>query len=128
MERFDSRGQGKKLTGAVEHWFSGPRKSENLASDARAFGLEPPEDDQPAADYGVWEENWPAVELFLRCQTQWRARPGGLIGLDYGVLLALATMYLPASTEAQTVLEEVQIMERRALELFNEAAKRERSS
>ncbi len=76
----------------------------------------------------MWKENWPAVELFLRCQTQWRAGPGGLIGLDYGVLLTFATMYLPPSAEAQTVLEEVQIMERRALELFDEAAARERCS
>lgn len=80
-----------------------------------------------SVDFGVWSENWDAVELFLRCQTQWRTGPGGVIGLDYSVVLSLATLYLPASAEKQTILEDVQIMERRALELFDEAAKRERS-
>lgn len=82
--------------------------------------------------YGVWEENWPAVDLFLRCATQWRTgepspvAPAGVCGLDYSVVLALARLYLPPSAETQTVLEEVQIMERRALNLIYEKAKAER--
>jgi hypothetical protein len=98
-----------------------------MLEDAKAYGLELPPDMLAGKDFGVWEENWHAVELFLRCQTQWRTGPSSVIGLDYSVVLALATMYLPATAQAKTVLEEVQIMEARALELFAESAKRERS-
>jgi len=32
----------------------------------------------------VWRVNWPMLELFLRCSTQWVLQPwGGLRGLDY---------------------------------------------
>ncbi len=116
----------------MDHWFHGPQKSERMQSDAEALGLILPDDDQPPVDYGVWPENWPAVELFLRCSTQWRTgepspiAPAGVCGLDYSVVLALATLYLPASAETQTILEDVQIMERRALELIYERAKADR--
>ena len=117
-----------KLTAAVDHWFNGGNQAnKDMLEDAKAYGLELAPDMLAGADFGVWEENWHAVELFLRCQTQWRTGPGGVIGLDYSVVLALATMYLPATAQAETVLEEVQIMEARALELFAESAKRERS-
>ena len=110
----------------MDHWFhGGSQLNRDMLEDAEAYGLEIDPAMLAPEDYGVWAENWDAVDLFLRCQTQWRSGPGGLIGLDYSVLLALATMYLPASAEAETVLEEVQIMEARALELFAESAKRE---
>ena len=128
MECQHPRGKSGKLTAAVDHWFNGGNQANReLMEDAKAYGVELPPDTLAPEDFGVWEENWHAVELFLRCQTQWRPGPGGVIGLDYSVVLALATMYLPASAETQTILEEVQIMEARALELFAEAAKKERS-
>jgi hypothetical protein len=109
----------------------GNQANKDMLEDAKAYGLELEPEMLRGADFGVWEDNWHAVELFLRCQTQWRTGPGGVtggvIGLDYSVVLALATMYLPATAQAKTVLEEVQIMEARALELFAESAKRERS-
>lgn len=92
----------------------------------------PPEATQPQ-DFAVWEENWPAVELFLRCSTQWRAGeptalgPCGVYGLDYAVVLSLGRLYLPAETEMREVLEDVQLMERRALELAYERAAAERN-
>jgi hypothetical protein len=111
----------------VDYWFHGAGLSgQEMVSDAQALGLELPEPAEATGDFGVWLENWDAVELFLRCQTQWRTGPGGVIGLDYSVVLALATLYLPAAAETQTILEEVQIMERRALELFKESADKER--
>lgn len=97
------------------------------------MGVELPETMTAPRHYGVWEENWPAVDLFLRCSTQWRTgepspvAPAGVCGLDYAMVLALGRLYLPASAEMQTILEDVQIMERRALELIYERMKAERS-
>jgi hypothetical protein len=54
--------------------------------------------------------------------------PAGVCGLDYAVVLSLGSLYLPASASMQTILEEVQTMERRALELIYEAAERQRAS
>jgi hypothetical protein len=33
--------------------------------------------------FEVLPENWEAVQMFMRCQTQWRTGMAGLIGLDY---------------------------------------------
>lgn len=80
----------------------------------------------------MWPENWPAVELFLRCSTQWRAGepsalgPCGVYGLDYAVVLSLGSLYLSPEAEMRDVLEDLQVMERRALELAYEAAQRQR--
>ena len=35
----------------------------------------------------------PAWELYCRTCTQWRAGDGGLVGLDYGAVLATAAVY-----------------------------------
>ena len=57
----------------------------------------------------MWPENWPAVELFVRCQTQWRIGPNGLVGMDYGSLIEMASLYqmpdLPAVMEAVQIIE-----------------------
>jgi hypothetical protein len=104
-----------------------------MIEDAKAFGMElPPEKLQPV-DYPVWPENLQTVELFLRCSTQWRTgepsavAPAGVSGLDYSAVLSLASLYLPAEAQMREILEEVQTMERRALELIYEAAERQRS-
>lgn len=34
----------------------------------------------------MWPEAWPAFELYMRLQNQWRCGPSGPIGLDYGVV------------------------------------------
>ena len=82
----------------------------------------------------MWEENWPAVELFLRCSTQWRSGeptalgPCGVYGLDYAVVLSLGSLYLTAQADMAQVLEDVQVMERRALDLAYEAAKHQQGA
>jgi hypothetical protein len=60
-------------------------------------------------DFEVWPENWPAVELFLRCQTQWRTSVNGRAGLDYGVVLSLGSLYQMA--DLPRVLEDLQVIE-----------------
>jgi len=57
----------------------------------------------------VWPENWPAVELFLRCQTQWRISLNGRAGLDYGAVLSVGSLYQTA--DLPRVLEDLQVIE-----------------
>ena len=59
--------------------------------------------------FGVWPENWPAVELFMLCQTQWRTGPAGLLGLDYGAVLAMANLW--SVEHVREVMSGVQIIE-----------------
>ena len=66
-------------------------------------------------DFAVWPENWPAVELFLRCQTQWNTSVGGVTGFDYSSVIALVNMY----AYDVAVFEDLQIMEAAAIELLN---------
>ena len=68
--------------------------------------------------FEVWPENEDIVLMFLRCQTQWRSGPSGLIGLDYGVVLDLCRLY--QVEDSKTTLEGLQIMEAHALGLIAE--------
>ena len=75
----------------------GSADRERLQQEAAALGLPLAAVDQAIGEQGprdclVWPENWPAVCLFLDCQTQWRSGPGGLLGLDYGAVLAMARL------------------------------------
>lgn len=71
----------------------------------------------------VWEENWPAVMFFSRLGTQWRTGMGGPSGLDYTAVLALLrTLRLPRA-EADALFDDVQTMERAALQEMAEQAK-----
>jgi hypothetical protein len=65
----------------------------------------------------VWEENWPAVEMFLRCQTQWRSSMAGLLGLDYGAVAWLLRLY--EVEDQRAVLEDLQVMEAAAMSALN---------
>ena len=69
------------------------------------------------AHYELWAEHWPAVNLFMRSQTQWRATSNGVVGLDYGVILQLAPI-LGVALDAQ-VLDDVQTMEAHAIGKLN---------
>jgi hypothetical protein len=40
--------------------------------------------------------------------------------LDYAIVLAMAKMYLTPETDLNSVLEDLQVMERRAIELIQE--------
>jgi hypothetical protein len=65
----------------------------------------------------VWEENWPAVEMFLRCQTQWRVGVNGILGLDYGPVAWLFSLY--AVEDPRSLLEDLQVMEDAVLKTIN---------
>ena len=70
-----------------------------------------------ADDFEVWEENWPAVEMFLRCQTQWRTTMSGLLGLDYVAVGYMLSLYSVENPRA--LLEDLQVMEAAALMAIN---------
>ena len=85
-------------------------------ADAKAFGLALPEPDAPQ-DFEVWLDNWPAVEMFLRCQTQWRTTASGVCGLDYSAVEWLFRLYEVEDQPA--VLEDLQVMEAAAVKILN---------
>jgi hypothetical protein len=71
-----------------------------------------------ARDFGVWEENWDIVMMFLRMQTQWNVGMSGATGLHYPSLESLCRLY--SVKEPVVIFEGVQIMEREALTVMNE--------
>lgn len=77
-------------------------------------------------NYEVWPEHVEVVRMFLRCQTQWRAGPNGVLGLDYGVVLQLCGVY--AVEDARQLLDDLQVMESHALQLIAEAAERQQKA
>jgi len=79
-----------------------------------------------AVNYEVWREHVEVVKMFLRCQTQWRSGPNGVLGLDYGVVLQLCELYA-VENKAQ-LLDDLQIMESHALQLIAEAAEKQQKA
>ena len=64
--------------------------------------------------FDVWPENWPAVELFMRCQTQWRTDNGQRVGLINSELIGTGRLYQVPNL--CRVMEDVQVIEREILE------------
>jgi len=89
-------------------------------ADAAAFGLALPQPDGPE-DFEVWQENWPAVEMFLRCQTQWRTSMSGIVGMDYGALAWLFRLY--EVEDPRSLLEDLQVMEGAVMHVLNKEQK-----
>lgn len=74
-----------------------------------------------AKHFEVLPENWDSVQLFIRCQTQWRTGMAGLIGLDYGAVQWLLRLY--EVEDQRSVLEDLQIMEAAVLTLIAKRGK-----
>jgi hypothetical protein len=72
---------------------------------------------EPVKGFEVWEENWPALEMFLRCQTQWRVGVNGVLGLDYGPVAWLFKLY--SVEDPRSLLEDLQVMEDAVLRTIN---------
>ena len=76
------------------------------------------------ADFGddtveVWEENEPAISLFGSISTQWRAGPGGPIGLDYGVMFYRMDRMGLTAGEHEQLFQDMRIVESEALSEMN---------
>ena len=67
----------------------------------------------------MWPDNWPALQLFIRCQTQWRISINGRAGLDYGAIIATASLY--QTPDLPRVMDDLQIIE---AEILMQEAKR----
>jgi hypothetical protein len=56
--------------------------------------------------------------MFLRCQTQWRTGPAGLIGLDYLAVDLLCRLY--GATDPAELLEDLQVIEGEVLIMIHD--------
>jgi hypothetical protein len=74
-----------------------------------------------AKHFEVLPENWESVQLFIRCQTQWRTSMAGLIGLDYGAVQWLLRLY--EVEDHRFALEDLQIMEAAVLSVVAKRGK-----
>ena len=108
----------------MEHLLhGGSHANAELLADAAAAGLELPDELIKPKDCNVWPEHMDALELFIRCATQWRSGANGVMGLDYGVVLQMASLY--QTQDLARVMEDLQIMELHARDLINKAAAKE---
>lgn len=68
----------------------------------------------------MWEENLPALNLFLFLRRQWRiGSMGGVIGLDYNVLYRELDDLGLTGDDRRRMKEDISVMERAALEVLN---------
>ena len=66
--------------------------------------------------FEVWDENWEAVTMFLRMQTQWDVSMSGYVGLKYeGLLCSGGLCDLYNVEDRKDLLERLQVMEASAL-------------
>ena len=105
----------------MEHLLHGSSADKELLADAAAFGMALPEKMLAPKVYSVWPEHMDVLELFIRCATQWRSGANGVMGLDYGVVLQMASLY--QVQDLTVVMEDLQIMELHARDLINKEAK-----
>lgn len=72
-------------------------------------------------DFCLWPEHEKTFDLFMRCQTQWRIGGiGSITGFCYDSVLAIAKLY--EYDDLKFVIEELQVMEVRAIEILNKEA------
>lgn len=73
---------------------------------------------QQSIDFEIWEENWGTLEMFLRCETQWRTTANGFLGFDYVAVAWVFRLY--AVKDRRAMLEDLQIMEAAAITTLND--------
>jgi len=71
--------------------------------------------------FEVEPDAWPAVQLFLCCQTQWRTGPSGLIGLDYNAIRWAFSLY--QVDDPRAMLEDIRLMEAEILLAIHDEAR-----
>lgn len=91
---------------------------DDSGDDAAAFGLVLPDLEQADENCPIWPEAWPAVDLFLKVQTQWRGGASGIIGLDYGAVRWIMQLY--GSADDRELLQDLQVIEARVIETVND--------
>lgn len=70
----------------------------------------------PADHLEIEPENWPAVIVFVSCETQWRFAPSGRrIAMDYPSVDA--SMRMQKTPNRPDVFQRIRVMERAVLDL-----------
>lgn len=77
--------------------------------------------DHDPEHFEVFEENWEAVQIFLRMTTQWNRIDGAFIGLNYVALESILRVLEVENKKA--VFEDIQFMEFEALRVLNSREK-----
>ena len=93
-------------------------QEDSTVEDGAVFGLEIARPEPQVFDIHPDAEE--AISWFFRICTQWRVTSGTRIGLDYGVVLSLLSLYQVADPVA--MLEDLQVMEEAALTAMQEAS------
>lgn len=83
------------------------------AAALRGTGLKPSHYKEPIVE--VWPESWPAVELYVRYQTQWLQGPGGPSGLNYAILFADLDRSGFEGEDREDIMDGVRIIEAEVL-------------
>lgn len=99
-------------------WATGGQQQGPDPAEAAALGVIVPEPEAQVFDLHPEAEE--AIGWFFRICTQWRVSDGQRIGLDYGVILGLFSLYQVADPRA--LLEDLQVMEDAALAKIAELA------
>lgn len=72
-----------------------------------------------ATEAVIWPDDQPVAEVFAASATQWRIGPLGPVGLDYTAVRWI--MQLHSVNATRELLEDLQVMERAAIEWFMES-------
>lgn len=64
----------------------------------------------------------PAVQLFMRCATQWRTSMAGITGLDYNVVMRFMDRLDLPGDEWDDMIDCIRVLESEALKVIREAA------
>ena len=83
------------------------------AAALRGTGLKPSHYKEPIVE--VWPESWPAVELYVRYQTQWLQGPGGPSGLNYAILFADLDRSGIEGEDREEIMDGVRVIEAEVL-------------
>jgi hypothetical protein len=87
------------------------------------LGINLPDQEDEDPDFLVEPENWDAVEVFIRCGTQWNyGAMGGVIGMRYEGVAPVITAAFPKRRHNE-IWSAIHIMERAALEVLNSKLK-----
>jgi Phage related hypothetical protein (DUF1799) len=86
-------------------------------SEARGLGLTLKEA-QDAAVFGVWPDNFAAVNAFISLTTQWRVGFAGATGLDYGALIPVFRMTKIPRADWSDIFESIRVLEDATLVLM----------
>lgn len=96
-----------------------PEPSDQNAALA-AFGLKPEVALEPVA-FELWAEHLQAVSVFFAAQSQWAVTPAGILGLRYEALPLLMETSGIDRADWPSVFQDIQVMERHAVEVFRNA-------